>query len=161
MDLLRSIETVAVQLRDLNPRVETELDGMAALFALPIERPLYKPPTAADIDSDLAEAAADPADAGALFAQAYVDRERISDAVRSALAERDQVDLATLLEAQPLQQGLAELVAYFAMNEPGVAVDVNESARAEVSWEGSDGARRTADVPRVIYVRANDESPAS
>jgi hypothetical protein len=159
MDLLRSIETTAVHLRDRSPTLHTELDGIGAAFALPTERPLYSPPTGVVIDSQLAETG-DAADPDALFAQAYVDHERITDVVRTALAEHSQVELARLLEEHPLQQGLAELVAYFAFNDTGVGVDVDESTRGHVAWLGPDGVRRTADIPRVLYVRATERGPA-
>ncbi len=51
-------------------------------------------------------------DAAALYSQVVVDKARLARHIRHALQERSQVTLRELTDAQPLQQGLAELVTY-------------------------------------------------
>lgn len=155
MDLLRSIETTALGLRDTLPPMVVELDALSPTVVLPLERPLYTPPAAADLDSAVAQEGEAP-DAAALFGQDHVDHVRLSDAVREALAARSQVSLSAVLTDHPLEHGLAELVAYFGLSADGIQVVFDDSVREAVTWDGDDGAARTADVPGVLYVRPRE-----
>ena len=62
------------------------------------------------------------------FRSSSSTRPRWHSHVRQALQQRAQVTLAELLASQPLQQGLAELVAYLSL--------------AAERWQGGDRRRR-------------------
>ena len=65
--------------------------------------------------------------------------------------QKGQITLAELLETRPLQQGLAELVAYLILAaEPGRAV-IDDTLEERVSWLSRDGQRKSARLPRVIF----------
>jgi hypothetical protein len=82
---------------------------------------------------------------------------RLARHVRQALQGAGQVTLRELCEAQPLQQGLAELVAYLQLTGDGFRSTVDESKTDTITWTGAgpDGRERAtrARLPRVIYVR--------
>jgi hypothetical protein len=77
--------------------------------------------------------------------------------VRNALQERSQVTLRELIDAQPLQRGLAELVAYLELGRAPLKVVVDEASPEVITWQavGRDGAgcTRRARMPRVTFVR--------
>ena len=77
--------------------------------------------------------------------------------MRQALQDRAQVTLCELVRQQPLQQGLAELVAYLQLGDDTFKVAVDESVDERVDWQGvgADGQAclRQARLPRVIFVR--------
>ncbi|MEK7761381.1 MAG: DUF3375 family protein, partial [Nitrospirota bacterium] len=93
-----------------------------------------------------------------LFSQVVVDRAQLERHIRHALQDRSQITLRELCETQPLQQGLAELVAYLqlAVEEVFKAV-VDEEVAEFIVWTGigADGREhaKQARLPRVIFVR--------
>jgi len=61
--------------------------------------------------------------------------------------------LPELLDARPLQQGLAELVSYLSLAaEPGRAV-IDDTLEDQVAWTARSGQRKSARLPRVIFSR--------
>ncbi|MFW6203629.1 MAG: DUF3375 domain-containing protein [Actinomycetota bacterium] len=154
MDLLRSIESTALRLRDHGtPPLTFEIDGTAPEIVLPMERPLYTPAARTPIDSsvDTGDEEVDPA---ALFDQVHVDRALLASGVRRALQHRGQVGLPELVRENPLEHGLAELVGYLSLADDAFRVVFDETAREQVSWQDADGRQRVATLPRVTYVRS-------
>jgi Protein of unknown function (DUF3375) len=155
IDLLRSIEATALKLRAHWPvDLTVELDGAAPSIVLPLERPLYNPSTKTPIDSASVTPGQDSFDAAALFEQVYVDPAQLARTVRHALQQRSQVGLAQVVGQQPLEQGLAELVAYLSLIDETFRVVFDERARERVGWRDADGRTRTATLPRVTFARA-------
>ena len=73
--------------------------------------------------------------------------------MRQSLQERTQITLAELLDSRPLQQGLAELVAYLSLAaEPGKAL-IDDAHEDQVAWTAHSGQRKSARLPRVIFSR--------
>ena len=99
----------------------------------------------------------DDVDASVLFSPVVVDKARLVRHVRRTLRDRSQVTLHELCESEPLQQGLAELVAYLELDDETFRTQVDEQSTDTVSWRGTaaDGAPavRHARMPRVIFVR--------
>lgn len=155
VEIHNSIQARAIRLRVL----EDELPGAGvAAFApqlgLPMERRLYEPRRVRPIDSATLRSDGGEADTGTLFEQAHVDTTALSKHVRDALATRAQVALGDLLEERPLEEGLAELVAYFALGADRFDVVFDETATDTVHWEGPDHALRAATLPKVSFVRS-------
>lgn len=160
MDILRGLEAKALALRETPPAGGlTEIETASADIELPMERPLYVP-TLRPIIADVALEAGDAdLDASALYAQIVVDRTRLASHIRRCLQDRSQVTLAELVESQPLEHGLAELVAYLQMSTEGASFSaaVDESVSDTVEWRAhdADGTQtiKRARMPRVIYTR--------
>ena len=154
MEILRSIESQALELRDSPPEgAVSELDSAAADIGLPMERPLYSPPVRPRIDSSAVEAGDEDIDARSLFEQWVVDREALRARIAQALAERDQVSLAELAEVHPLERGLAELVAYLCLASEDPNAVFSETERDLLDWVDPKGTRRGAETPRVIFMK--------
>ncbi|MCF7990128.1 MAG: DUF3375 domain-containing protein [Thiohalocapsa sp.] len=166
LELLHGIESKALALRDGPPAgTVTAIDGMGADIRLPLERPLYSP----RVKSRLAELVLDASDAdidtARLFDQVVVDKARLRASVQRALRRRPQITLRELLDTEPLQQGLAELVAYLELahaedaggSADGLRAVVDESVEEPIRWQArdTDGApvMREARLPRVIFTR--------
>jgi len=158
MDILHGIEAKALALRENAPAGEMmSVAAAAADVTLPMERPLFTPtskPSIADIALTPGEA---DVDADALYTQVMVDKARLARHIRQALQERAQITLRELTEAQPLQQGLAELVAYLQLGSDAFQAVVDQGVSDLIAWESvaSSGAavRKQASLPRVIFVR--------
>ena len=104
-------------------------------------------------------------DTARLFDQIVVDKARLRSAVQRALRRLPQISLRELLDAEPLHQGLAELVAYLELAHTGDARDaiedlrtlVDEAVIEPICWQASNAAgeavTREARLPRVIFTR--------
>ena len=158
MDILHGIEAKALALRDAPPPGEVmSIADTAAEIELPMERPLYRPavkPLIADVEL---EAGSADLDASVLYSQIVIDKPRLTRHIRHALQQRTQITLAELCTLQPLQHGLAELVAYLQLASEGFKTTVDEGATEVIVWLGvsADGTQqaRQARLPRVIFVR--------
>jgi hypothetical protein len=77
--------------------------------------------------------------------------------IRQSLQERSQITLRELTESQPLQHGLAELVAYLQLASESFNTVVDEDRPETIVWEApsADGSwvRKDARLPRIIFVR--------
>jgi hypothetical protein len=154
MDLLQGIEAAAVGVRDHAPAGDfTSIAETSADLELPMERPLYSRPAKAIIGDGAIETDAASFDAVALFDRIYVDKEALRHNVRQALQDRSQVTLRELLDTHPLEQGLAELVAYLqiAGEDPHTVFD--DETGDQVRWRTSDEHWKVARLPRVIFMR--------
>jgi hypothetical protein len=133
------------------------IDDTAADIELPMERPLYVPsfkPRLANIALETGDA---DVDAAALYSQVVIDREKLAWHIRHVLQDRSQVTLRELCDMQPLQHGLAELVAYLQLGSDSFTTVVDEKATDTVVWQskGPSGEEqsRQASFPRVIFMR--------
>jgi hypothetical protein len=153
MTVIRELEQHALAVRDTPPPgVLMELDEPSPAVELPMERPLFTPPLRPVIRQHALEAGDVELPADALFQQFYVDKERLRARLRKALQTRRQVSLAELLEAEPLEQGLAELVAWLSLATGEGRGVIDEGAPQTVRWTESNGRVREATLPTVIFV---------
>jgi Protein of unknown function (DUF3375) len=158
MDILHGIEAKALALRESQPPGEVmDIADTAADIELPMERPLYTPaikPLITDIELESGDA---EVDAAALYSQVVIDKAQLASNIRHALQDRSQITLRELCEMQPLQQGLAELVAYLQLASDAFKSVVDEEVTETIVWsrEGPDGQNyaKQARLPRVIFVR--------
>jgi hypothetical protein len=154
MDILRSIEGGALAVRAQPPAGDfMHIDDTAPTIELPMERPLHAPPFKLALDGGAIVAGDEDMDAAALFSQFIVDKATLAQHVRQSLQQRSQVTLPELLADRPLEQGLAELMAYLSLaTEPGRAV-IDDSVQDTVAWVSLGGQRKNARLPRVIFSR--------
>jgi hypothetical protein len=158
MDILHGIEAKALALRGSPPSGELmSIADTAADIELPMERPLYTPaikPLIVDIELEPGDA---KMDAAVLYSQIVIDKAQLARHIRHALQDRSQVTLRELCEMQPLQHGLAELVAYLQLAGDTFKAVVDEEAAETIAWRraGPDGHEyaKQARLPRVIFVR--------
>lgn len=158
-DLLRSIEATALQVRDVPaPNLEMELDDIKVTIVLPTERPLHRGARSNPLDSGPVEQGDHDFDSSALLDQVYVDREELVQRVLGALGRRDQVALEEVVSGQPLEYGLAELIGYLSLREPGLEVVFDDDGRAHIAWS-TDDHHRVAELPGVTFSRHSSDTP--
>ncbi|MBF0460891.1 MAG: DUF3375 domain-containing protein [Magnetococcales bacterium] len=162
MDILHGVEAKALALRDHFGQLAADGTCMriaesAADIELPMERPLYTP-TLQPLLADVILAAGDAdLDTAALYAQVVIDRLRLDRHIRQLLQNRLHVTLRELTAAQPLQQGLAELVAYLQLGSESFHMRVDENTQEVIIWKTvtTDGTplERHVRLPQVIFAR--------
>jgi Protein of unknown function (DUF3375) len=156
-DLLRSIESKAIQLRgEKDPPLTMEMETSAVSVNLPTERPLYRRPASTPLQCAEAAAGDGDFDASAVANQIYVDRDELIRKVYGRLGPRDQVDLREVVASTPLEQGLAELISYLSLTESGLSVVFDAEQLDRIGWSG-ERADRIAEMPRVTFSRDRAE----
>lgn len=143
-----------------------KMDGVAADIDLPMERPLFKPPLRPQIpDVELEEGDVE-LNTSAMYRQFVVDKLALAQHVRQSLQNKPQVSLRQLCQDRPLQQGLAELVAYLELASDGINTDqfeivVDDELEDTIQWDMTDGDEekifRSARLPRIIYSRKSSQ----
>jgi hypothetical protein len=154
MTVIREIEQSALALRSEPPAGPfAEIEDSAAAIELPMDKPLFLPPWKPVVDSTGVDVGEARIAADALYEQVYVDRARLADNVRRSLETFPQAALAAIVDAHPLENGLAELVAYLAIaSEDGRHV-IDDQHRQTIQWIDSQGVARQAKLPLVIFHR--------
>ncbi|MEM1411209.1 MAG: DUF3375 domain-containing protein [Pseudomonadota bacterium] len=154
MELIRSLERKAVTVREDPPgQLDMRLDIPVPEFQLVMDRPLFSVPLRPDIHGDVMLADDRLIDTEALFDQTHVDRPGLEAHIRRSLQDRDQISLAELIVMQPLEQGLAEIVTYLAIADDDASSVIDDQASETLTWTQSDGLRRQARVPLVVFSR--------
>lgn len=158
MDILHGIESKALALREAPPTgIVMEMAEAQADIELAMERPLFTPAVKPVIANLALQAGDEDIDPSALFDQVVVDKARLTRHIRHALQDRAQITLRELVATQPLQQGLAELVAYLQLGSDAFNAVVDEDTSEVIHWraedEGGEAVTRKARLPRVIFMR--------
>lgn len=166
LDLLHDIESKALGVRMATPSgTVMHIDAMAVNIELPLERPLFTPNVKPLLTDVLLVAGEDDFDTARLFGQIELDKAHLRTAVQRALRRRPQITLCELLEAEPLRQGLTELVAYLELAHAEYGSDAVDGLRAlideaviePIRWQAHNAAgeavTREARLPRVIFTR--------
>ena len=156
-DLLRSIEGKALRVRNqAESVVAMELDDMRVTVGLPMERPLFRRSRRNRLEAKSMELGDDAFDASAMLSQTYVDRDALVQRVYSSLGSDDQIGLREVVAGEPLKQGLAELVGYLSLQEPGLTLVFDEERQDQIQWTTGD-VDRSADLPAASFSRNRSE----
>jgi len=154
MNVLHDIETKALALRDCQPEgVFGEIDANSPDIQLPMERPLYSPPFKPVINDAILPGEGESLDTDILFDQVVIDKARLAGEIRKALQQRMQVTLAELIDHCPLEQGLAELLAWLSLASQDHKTLFDDNHRDSLSWTDSKGVIRNVRLPRIIFNR--------
>jgi flagellar motility protein MotE (MotC chaperone) len=154
MTIIRDIEQQALAIRNSPPEGDfTTLSDAAPSIALVMDRPLFAPPLKVRIVQQSIEVGGENVETDALFEQIYVDKAVLDARIRRALQIRNQVTLTALLAEYPLEQGLAELVAYLSLAADDNKALIDESHTQTVTWNDGLGRGRQASLPTIIFSR--------
>jgi hypothetical protein len=89
----------------------------------------------------------------ALFEQVYVDRAKLQERIVRLLETRAHVSLSEIVATHPLEQGLAEVVAYLAIAAESPRASIDERAEETLQWCDAVGVERAATLPLVTFTR--------
>jgi flagellar motility protein MotE (MotC chaperone) len=154
MQLIRGIEQQALEIRERAPaQAFMSLDEPSPKVDLSLDRPLYRPPLKPNISDQVLLEGAEEIPIDALFNQTYVDKARLSALIRRALQTRKQISLTELVEDNPLEQGLAELVAYLSIAAEDRKAIIDDEGRQTLTWMEQSGNWRQATLPQIIFSR--------
>lgn len=141
MDILQSLETSAITVRDRQPEGELmSISLPSAEIELPMERPLFTPPVKPHLTSINEEGDGSKVDTSALFTRNAVDIAALARYIRQSLQEQSQITLSALVARRPLEHGLSELLAYLQLATDTFQAVIDEEV-AEVIQLDKDAER--------------------
>lgn len=154
MDLVRSVEAAALRVRADPPEFGLTVDVPGIDIALPLERPLYRPPSEAAVDSRIA-VADEPVDADVLFAQTYIDRARLLANIRDVLPQHSAALLDDIVAWHPIEQGAAEIVGYLALDDDEIVIDLDDADETLLEYldPADEQVTKRARMPKVTVRR--------
>jgi len=160
MEILQGIEGKALAVRNQLPAgTFAEIDEMACAIDLPMERPLYRPQVKPELSDGPLEHGQAEGSAEALYDQVVVNRARLTRHIDAFIQQRGDVTLLELLDAQPLEHGLAELVAYLDLGSSRYRSEVIDFLTDYVAWqrdyrsenEDNEIVERRVRLPRIVF----------
>lgn len=155
MDLIRQLEQNALAVRTNPPAGDQmTLDEPAPRLGLVMDRPLFTPPEKTELDVDIVDEPVDLFALDALFSTSHVDRSRLLRSIGRELQSRPQVSLDEVIQAHPLEQGLAELISYLSLAADESDAVIDDSRRAVITWVDDQGTTRRAEMPVVVFKRS-------
>jgi len=156
LDLVRAVEATALEIRDRPPAFGLEVDQPGVAVSLPFDRPLYQPPVASEVDSLIPPAVEGGLPDALLFTQTFVDSARLVRQIRSLVPTRSSALLEDIIALYPIEQGAAEIIGYFALDDEELAVEFDASAESVVEYpDPTDPDRmRWARLPKATVKRA-------
>lgn len=162
MDVIRSIERRALELKAVPPRESafTELDDVRPDLDLTMARGLFDPEKHRRTVLRDVQVAAGEGDfqADALYDVHYVDEDALRRNLEESLTETSQVTLAEVCGRFPLEKGLSELMTYLSIAAKDRGAIIDEATRQSIGWLDSQGLKRRATIPRVIFTREGDDA---
>jgi len=154
MQLIRDVEQHALALRGPGlDEMVMELDAAAPSVQLMMDRPLFKPPIRPKILQHELVAGDQAIAADLLYEQVFVDKARLAAHIRRALQTRSQISLAELVQEFPLEQGLAEVVAYLSLAADSEGAWIDDANTQVLHWVDDGGSDRQATLPLVVFSR--------
>jgi hypothetical protein len=122
---------------------------------LPLERPLFDPPEQIKATERPRQASSliDVEALTALYDTFYIDDTALRENIERLLMSRAEVTLAELVTNYPVEQGMAEVIAYLQIAAQDSRHSIDRAARDTVAIRTRDDDEKQIDVPRIIYRR--------
>lgn len=154
LDLVRAVESAALELRGNPPDFGLQVDLSGIEIALPFERPLYQTPTAVAVESQI-PTGTEEVDSEVLFAQNFIDQTRLLGVLREVLPENSSALLSDITAIHPIEQGAAEIVGYLALDDEDLTVEMDDADETVLEYADPDepGLTKRARLPRVTVRR--------
>ena len=152
--LIADIKNLAAQREDDGAdfiTLETRPD-----IQLVMERPLWEArdtPTFAQKVLNLGGEDLSVIDTDALYRGVYVDKHELLKRIEAALLGRSEIRLARLLEQYPVEQGLAEIIAYLSIASQSEHHQINREVQETVLITHKETAT-TLKMPQVVFGRS-------
>lgn len=153
LQILRGVEQHALAIRAGFPDgPDMEIDEARPAITLDMDRLLFSPPFNQRLEPVDVTAANEIIPADDLFDQRYVDTARLQQNLRRAFRGQTQITLAEVTVAFPLEEGLAELVAYLNLASSDERAAIDDSRQQTIRWTDEAGRERQATIPLVVFV---------
>ena len=155
IELIGEIKSYAMKVMNEPPNANhfIEIDG-SPIVKLDMERPLGEEPQEADFNNHPTEIGSDDlesADFRRLLNQFEVNRGSLLNRIALRLNRKPQVTLTEILDEHPIENGLAELLTYFAIASQSSKHLINDEKYDVVQLQKDSG--RSVKIPQIIFTK--------
>lgn len=157
LDLVKRVELAAVRARSNPPTGEESLgitiNEPGVPISLPFERPLYTPQTQTQVVSLIDPEPELELDVDVLLASRFIDQARLAGNIRALVPQQSSMQLADLIEMYPIEDGVAELIGYLALQEEDITVEMDATRTIAVSVTDHEGQLKRVNMPEARVIR--------
>lgn len=130
-----------------------EISEAKVNLTLPIERPLYSSKAKQKIENILIEEGKAEMNLHDLLLQSQVDKTKLVQTVRKCLQSKTQISLQEIIQNQPLEYGLSELLTYLQLDDQAYfKLVADEDNQETIQWQSGE-IIRSAVLPKIIFAR--------
>lgn len=154
MEVFRQIEgkVFKLDLAEIKGDV-MEISEAKVNLTLPIERPLHSSKAKQKIENLLIEEGMADMNLQDLLLRSQVNKTKLIQTVRKSLQSKTQISLQEIIQNQPLEYGLSELLTYLQLdNQSYFKLVVDEENQEIIHWQSGDMIR-SATLPKIIFTR--------
>jgi len=155
MDLIKGIEKKAIDIRKNPPQKKefSTMDMVKPKFDFTMGRRLFVPPKTPVINLSGLKQGKARLEMNALYNQVYIDVKKLKFNIQRALETRSQVSLASLVEKFPVENGLAEILAYLNVAFNSKKAMIDDTQTEAVIYTAKNGTIKETEMPQVIFTR--------
>ena len=170
LEIIRNVEQSSLDLKKRETKTLPHdfhyIDQSKVSINLLMEQSLFSPSRKTVLNSDVPKEDTEEIDVSILYQQHWVDEEALRKNIHRLLQTRKQVNLLQVLEVHPLQQGLAELIAYLNIASKNTKTVINEDLIETLELNSIDEdtmplsehrllhmKNRIAHIPQIIFTR--------
>lgn len=155
MDIINSIETQAVQIKQKAPAQKDFMqidDKIKMDFTM--DRPLFSPPKVLELKTtDFDEGKAEIS-TNSLYNQLYINPDELRLRIRDMLKHRQRVSLKEITERYPVEKGMAEVITYFSLaTKSGTAIINEDSPETIIVFSRDSGKYLEVEMPQTIFCK--------
>lgn len=157
--VIKNIEMRAISVANSAPKgTFTTIDDISPDIRLLFDRTLFTPPQKIDlINSEITHGQQTESDE-ALYTHISIDKEQLISYIDATIQNEDQVTLAQVIEKNPLEYGLTELITYLTLEYKQGNYRVDENTMDSIVWTNENNQILRANVPRIIYYKNREKS---
>ena len=175
LEIIRGVEQSALDLKKqpTNTTLPNDfyvIDQPKVAVNLLMEQSLFSPARKTVLNSEVPKEDRDEVDVSILYQQHWVDEAALRKNIQRLLQTQPQIKLLQVLDAHPLQQGLAELIVYLNIASKDTKALINEDISETVALNTADMmnahtevtpsaphllhvSNRIATIPQIIFTR--------
>ena len=156
LELIREFESNSDEALLVSKESFTQLDSFQADIFTLFSRKLFHPAEKEQLNSHLSEAEKAPdVDLSNLFEVSHIDEFKLQRNISLCLQQYNgQVTLAQVIEKNPIQYGLDEVLTYIKMACEGDAnANITTDKKQTITWQLDDHKVRKLSLPLITYIR--------
>lgn len=156
IELIREFEAKTHELEPDPSQYFTDIDSFQAEISSLFSRRLFNPKDKEQLNSQLDEADSNPdVDLSTLFEVSHIDEVKLQRNINLCLQQNNgQATLAQIIEHNPIQYGLDELLTYIKMAcEQETPAHIDEQHSQSISWQTEGNITRRASLPQITFLR--------
>jgi len=154
LQLCKQIEKQAIECKEQQPknRHYISLPGDRVRIDSIASKSLYRPKVQISFNQDIVEKEIE-IDLEDFYHQLYIDEQELRRHITSLLQHKPQCTLSEVIEAFPVNKGVAEMVSYLSIAKNSPTARIETADKERIGIVDFDGRSKKVIVPKIIFTR--------